>query len=98
MAPLRHAVRFVDCEKRELIVVAQLIKQFKKTLGQQTLRRNVQKFDCASAQTALGLVGLLARELRVQKRCSNAEFMQRVDLILHQRDQRRNDDANAVAS
>ena len=40
-------------------------------------------------------VGFGARQRRIQKRGAHADFRQRRDLILHQRDQRRHDDAGA---
>ena len=91
VAPLRDAMRFVD---REDCNVAAL-EEAKRALLHETFRRNIEKIEPASRELTLDLVLRRAILCRVEKRRLDAEIAQRIDLILHQRDQRRDDDAGA---
>lgn len=91
--PLRHAVRLVDREQPDL----RAFEQLEKTPRHQPFGRDIQQIDLAFAQRALGRRGLGARQRRVQVCGAHADFAQRGDLILHQRDQRRHDDARTMA-
>ena len=77
-----------SCEKREKIV------------HQQPLRRDVDA-DRARPRAMASLRPRDARApsmLELIAAARDAELLQRVDLVLHQRDQRRNDDAHARAA
>ena len=89
--PLRHAMRFVDGEQAD----ARALQQFLETGRHQALRRDVEQVDLTVAQRALGRHRLGARQRRIQIRGAHAHFGERGHLILHQRDQRRHDDARA---
>ena len=93
VAPLRHAVRFVDGEQRD----AAAFQQLQTAVGQEAFRRHVQQVQLARQEGPLHVAGDLPFLGRVQERGAHAEFGQRVDLVLHQRDQRRHDDAGAFA-
>ena len=91
VAPLRDAVRLVD--GKQCNVVAREKRQ--RAVLQQPLRRDVQEIEIAGREAPLDFVLLAAIQRRVQKRGTDAGFLQGVDLILHQRDERRHDDAGA---
>ena len=93
VAPLRHAVRFVDGEQRD----AAAFQQLQTAVGQEAFRRHVQQVQLARQEGPLHVAGDLPFLGRVQERGAHAEFGQRVDLVLHQRDQWRHDDAGAFA-
>ena len=67
MPPLRHAMRFIDGEQRELAIVAQAIKQIEEARGDQALRRHVQQLDVAGEHLALDAIRLFAAQRRIQK-------------------------------
>ncbi len=94
MAPLRDAVGLVDGKQRDLLVGDQLAE----TIGQNTLGRDVEKVELPRRKRAANLDELLARQRRIECCGADAELLHRLDLIAHQRDQRRNDDADAVAA
>jgi hypothetical protein len=91
--PLRHAVRLVDGEERDPAV----LQQCEAALGQEPLRRHVNEVELAFLHTALDGRGLGAAQCGIEKRGAHPQLGQRVDLVLHQRDQRRDHDADAVA-
>jgi hypothetical protein len=65
--------------------------------GQQALGRDVEQVELTVEQRR-SVAPLRARiERGVEERRAHAELAQRVDLVLHQRDQRRDDDAGALA-
>ena len=74
-----------------------LFEQALKTRRQQAFRRDVQQLQLAGDEFALDLHGRCAVEAGVQKLGGNAQFLQRRDLVLHQRDQRRHHHCAAVA-
>ena len=59
------------------------------------LGRDVEKIESARRELPLDLILRAAILRRVEKSGFDAEIVQCVDLILHQRDERRNDDAGA---
>ena len=89
VAPLRHAVRLVDGEQRD----ARAAEEVEAARRGQALGRDVQQVELAREQCALGGAGGLRVQRRVEKRRAHAELRQRGDLVLHQRDERRHDDA-----
>src|SRR5205823_13501101 len=91
--PLRHAVRLVDGEKREL----RALEQAQEARRRQALRRYVEQVEPAREQLALDLRRLFGGERRVEAGCSYARFAQRRHLVVHQRDQGRDDDSAALA-
>ena len=93
VAPLRHAVRFVDGEQGDL----RRLEQLQAARRHQALGRDVDQVDLAGAHQPLDAHRLFERLGRVEEGGAHADFGQRVDLVLHQRDQRRDDHADAVA-
>ena len=72
-------------------------KQIARLVLEQALGREVQQLQLAVAQSGDDFRLLGAPQRRIQERRSDAGLAQRADLVLHQRDQRRDDDADAVA-
>ena len=93
MAPLRHAVRLVDGEQRK----PGLREQAEAALGQQALGRDIQQIELAAPRAALDLRGLRPAQRRIEKRGAHPELGERRDLVLHQRDERRDHHPDAVA-
>src|SRR5580698_6229396 len=88
VAPLRDAVRFVDREERE----RHSLEPIERVRARQALRRKIKKAVLAGAGFAYDPILLVRRERTVQQRGWNAHLSELRDLILHQRDQRRNND------
>ena len=97
VAPLRHAVRLVDREQRQSGAGMHLVEQPQAALGQQPLRRDVQQIEFAGAHPALDRGCLGAAQRAVKEGGAHAEFAERGDLVLHQRDQRRDHHTHARA-
>ena len=93
MPPLRHAMRLVDREQRDFGAA----EQVEAARCQQPFRRDVEQVEIAGEQAALDLIGFLIGKCGVQYRRLDAGFQQARDLVAHQRDQRRDHDAAAVA-
>ena len=94
MPPLTHAVGFIDREEREL----RIVKQAMSRIGQQTFRCHIEQFQFASAGLLSNLVFFGARQRAIQKCSTDSASDQRVDLIFHQRDQRRHDDRQPLTA
>ena len=86
-------MRFVDCDDRERHFAQQRLR----FLLEQPFRREVEQLEAAVAQVRNDVALLGAAQRRVQERRRHTCFAQRTDLILHERDQRRHDDADAIA-
>ena len=91
MAPLRDAVRLVDRKKRDL----RLTELREEALVVEALGRDIQQLQASVAQAAGNGPHLIRGEARVEPRRLDALAREQVDLILHQRDQRRHDDRHA---
>ncbi|CUJ50421.1 Uncharacterised protein [Achromobacter sp. 2789STDY5608628] len=83
VAPLRDAVGLVDGEQRDVAAFQQL----QAAVGQQALGRHVQQVQLAGQESLLDVAGHAPFLRRVEEGGAHAEFGQRVDLVLHQRDQ-----------
>ena len=93
VAPLRDAVRLVDGEQRDLPAA----EQRERGRHPQPLRRQVEQVDLAGEERRLGRPALVRGLRGVEEPGADAERAQGVDLVLHQRDQRRDDHTDAVA-
>ena len=93
VAPLRDAVRFVDGEEGD----ADRVQQREGALTHQAFRRDVEEIERSRAGVGLDCPDLGEGERRVQVRGTHSRLQQGVHLVLHQRDQRRDDDRDAVA-
>ena len=93
MPPLRHAMRLVDGKQRDFGAT----EQREAARRQQPLGRDVEQVEIAGQQPLLDRVGFLIRQRRVQHRRLDAGLEQARDLVAHQRDQRRDHDAAALA-
>ncbi|MNF56789.1 hypothetical protein D3C84_382900 [compost metagenome] len=86
VAPLGHAVGFVDREQADL----KTLQESQHARLHQALGREIEQLDLAAAD-ALGDIPLgLGREGGVQRYRRYAQFVQGGDLVVHQCDQRRN--------
>jgi hypothetical protein len=91
--PLGYAVGFIYREQRQ----RHLMQQFQHTRLYQALRRYVQQLDLPAPQTLLYGPLLIGAEAGIQIGSGNAQLCQGIDLILHERDQRRNHHRQALA-
>ncbi len=93
VAPLRHAVRLVDREQRDL----DALELRQRARLQQALGRDVEEIQLAGGERALGLAALGLAQCRVEAGGGHAVVAQRLDLVAHQRDQRRDHHRGAGA-
>ena len=91
VAPLRDAVGLVDGEERHLAAV----EQVEEGVGQQPLGRDIDQIDLAGAHLPLDLHRIAEGNAGIQRRRSHVELAQRLDLIAHERDERRHHDGDA---
>ena len=92
VSPLADAVRFVDGDEPQ----ARLLQQPPQRLAavaDEPLGRHVEQPAAIVADAREHLVALVRQQRAVQVRRRDAVDAQAVDLILHQRDERRDDDA-----
>ncbi len=92
VAPLRDAVGLVDGEQSE----AAPAEQVEESRRLQALRRHVDEVQAALAHGPLDRGGAAQVERRVEHGRPHAQLRQGRDLVLHQRDQRRHHDGQAV--
>ena len=92
VAPLRDAVRLVDGEEGDL----RGLELGEEALVVEALRGDVEQSQTAVAQPVRDVPGLVGTEARVEARGIHSPAGEEVDLVLHQRDQRRDDDRHAV--
>ena len=89
--PLRNAVRFVDGEEGN----GDLGEAGKELFAHQPFRGDIKEVKLAAMELCQGLARFGGFEGRVVNGGADAVGLQGIDLILHQRDQRRDDDADA---
>ncbi len=93
VTPLRHAVRFVDGKQGNL----EVLQERQHAWLDQTLRGEVEHFDFAQTDAVGQVALLLGAEGRVECSGRYAQFIQRRNLVVHQRDEWRHDHAQPVA-
>ena len=93
VAPLRDAVGLVDGKQADSVDDG---ARPAANLAQQFLGRDIQQLDLALQQQVHGLAVLAIALLTVQRQGGNAVLLQRVDLVVHQRQQGRDDDGKAL--
>ena len=93
MSPLRDAVRLVDSDQRQR-QVAQPVDQVR--LGQ-SLGRDIEQVQLSGPRRAPDLRPVVQRHAGIQPRRRHPLLFQRLDLVGHQGDQRRNDEAQPGA-
>ena len=94
VAPLADAVRLVDRDETQARLL-QHAPQRLAALADDALRRHVEQPAAAVAHAREHLVALVRQERAVQIRGGDAVDAKPVDLILHQRNQRRDDEREA---
>ncbi len=97
VAPLAHAVRLVDGEQAQGALLVQVVQQAQKARRVQPLGRHVQQRDGAGLQAEFHVLRGVPVQRAVEERRFHPGLVQRADLVVHQRDQRRDDDGHAVA-
>ena len=93
VAPLRYAMRFVDGEQGN----RRPVQQGQETRRQQAFRGYVEQVQFAGQQGLLDPGGGIRVQGRIEELGAHAELAQCFHLVLHQRDQRRDHHAHAVA-
>ena len=91
MTPLRDAMRLVDREQRDPAAP----QQVEAMRHHQPLGRHVEQVELPVAGGALDRPGFARRQSGIERRGADPGLAQRVDLVLHQCDQRRDDDAES---
>ena len=86
MPPFGHAMRLVDRDQRQHFLVDQLAE----SLGRRPLGRDIEQVEIAVAEPLDRLLRGFA-SARGQRRRLDAIALGRSDLVVHQRDQRRDD-------
>ena len=92
VAPLRDAVRLVNGQALD----AALVQHHERFRSQQRLGRGVEQLDLSLPDALHGLHVAAIVQTAVKKRRRHAQLAQLVHLVLHQRDQRRDDQGQAV--
>ena len=92
VAPLAQAVRLVDREKRDL----HALQCAEKRLRTEALRRDIDQLVAPRPHPVQALLLVFPRHRRVDQRRRDALRKQRVHLVLHQRDQRRDDQRHTL--
>ncbi len=95
--PLADAMRLVDGEQGQLAHRMQLIEQAQKTRRVEPLGRHIQQGDAARQQLQLHIAGLVVVEGGVEEGGLDTDLVHGADLVVHQRDEGRDDDGGAVA-
>ena len=90
--PLRDTVRLVDGEEGDPSFAIEAVEEAEEALAEQALGCHIDEVELAGKQAALGLAQGVEVERRIDEGRAHPGLKKRVDLILHQRDQRRNDD------
>ena len=86
--PHADAMRFIDGDGGD----AAVLEKIEESLHQQPFGRHVEEFEPALAQPVEHFVSFRVGHGAVQPAGGDAVIQQRVDLVFHQRDQRRNDE------
>ena len=92
MPPLRHAVRLVDGEHRD---PGAAVEQPHGGVGPQPLGREVEQVELAGPELLLDDLARPRVLRRVEEVRADAELAQRLHLVLHERDERRDDHPGA---
>jgi hypothetical protein len=90
-------MRLVDRHQAQLAALVQRREHGEEARVGHALGRRVQQHQPCAHHLALDAGGLLAGERRVQERGMHAGFLQRADLVVHQRDQRAHHQCEALA-
>ena len=84
VAPLRDAMGLVDGEQADPAA----IQNVEEPVGQKPFRRHVDEVEVPRLDAPLNGARLVIRNAGIQRRRRDSELAQRLDLVLHQRDER----------
>jgi hypothetical protein len=87
-------VRLVDGQQADLEPAEEALEG----LGVQRLRRDVEQLEPAGRRLGADRLLLLLGQGRVVEGGGDPELLQRIDLVLHERDERRDDERDALAA
>ena len=93
VAPLRHAMRLVDGEQRELGAC----QKIEGARQHQTLGGDIEQIEFAAQQLLFDGACRVGRERGIEEGGAHPGLLERRHLVLHERDQRRDDDTGAAA-
>ena len=93
VAPLRHAMRLVDGEQRKL----RACEQVERAIEHQAFGRDVQQIQFAAQQLLFDGARRVGIERGVKEGGAHPDLLERGDLVLHECDQRRDDDPGTGA-
>ena len=88
---------FVDGKKRQLAGFVEVIEQVEEARRDEALGGHVEHVERASEHGALDFHRAIEAEAGIEEVCRRADFLERADLILHQRDEGRHDNRHAGA-
>ena len=91
VAPLRDAVRLIDREQCE----SQAGQNVDRAVAQETFGRNIEEVETLFDEFTMDVTGFLGREFRMQGGGGDTQLAHGGHLVVHQRDQWRNDDGGA---
>ena len=97
VAPLAHAVRLVNGEQAQFALRVQVVQQAQKARCVQPLGCGVQQGDGARLQAQLHVLRLFIAQAGVEKGRIHPGLVQGAHLVVHQRNQWRDDDGHAAA-
>ena len=97
VAPLAHAMRLVNRKQAEQPALVQRSQQALHARRVDALGRGIQQRQLVAQQLNFECAAFFLCLRGVEKRRRHTGLMQRADLVVHQRDQRRNHDGHAVA-
>ena len=97
VAPLRDAVRFVDGEQGQLAGFGERVEHGQRAVEQQAFRGDVDEVELAAEDRLFDRLRFAPVEGGVEAGGLDAELGQRIDLVLHQGDEGRNDHGAARA-
>lgn len=87
MAPLAHAVGFVNRKQAQLPVGMQIVQQPQKARRDQTLRRHIQQRELAALHLPFHILRIFPAERGVEESSFDPCLMQRADLVVHEGNQ-----------
>ena len=90
-------MRFVNGKQRNAACAVQAVETGKKAVGEQAFGGDVEQIQPLPGERRQGFAGGFPVQTGINARGAHAQFQQGGDLVLHQRNQRRDDNRHARA-
>ncbi len=90
-------MRFVDGKQRQAVAGPHALQRPHEPFGHQALGSHVEQIQLSREQAPLHLARGMRILAGIQERRPHAQLQERIDLVLHQRYERRNHDPHALA-